>query len=535
VSGGSGEAAGASGRVILVGAGPGDPGLLTLRGAAALREADVVVYDALVSPEVLALAPEKAELVNVGKRGHEEPTVAQAETSALLVRLARAGRTVVRLKGGDPFVFGRGGEEASACSEAGVPFEVVPGVTAAIGAPAYAGIPVTDRRHAASFAVVTGHRDPTEPTVALRWGELARGGDTLVVLMGMKHLAAICERLIAEGRAPATPAAAIEWGTTARQRVLEAPLAELAARVAAAGFGTPTTVVIGDVVALRRSLAWREALPLYGWRVLVTRAEEQAGALAEALRRAGAEPIVLPTIRIVPVVAAELEERLAALDRYDLVVLTSANAVRHLARAAAARGVGLDGGRLRAVCVGPVTAAAAQEAGLAVELVPPRFDAEGVLEALAQRYPLAGRRILLPRAERAREVLPEGLRRAGATVDTLVVYRTEPAALDAPALRDRLGRGELHALTFTSPSTVRHFFAALDEPARAATRRCVVAAIGPVTAGALAEIGRPADVVAEASGASALVEALVRARAARAEREIGDEPAAPDRSEGGAS
>jgi len=522
----------AAGRVILVGAGPGDPGLLTLRGAAALREADVVVYDALVSPEVLGLAPATCALVNVGKRGHEEPTLPQDETSALLVRLAREGRTVVRLKGGDPFVFGRGGEEASACADAGVAFEVVPGISAALGAPAYAGIPVTDRRHAASFVVVTGHRDPTEPTVALRWGELARGGDTLVILMGMKHLGGICERLVAEGRPAATPAAAIEWGTTVRQRVLEARLDELAARVAEARFATPTTIVIGDVVALRASLAWREALPLYGWRVLVTRAEEQAGALAETLRRAGAEPVVLPTIRVVPVPGAALDAPIARLDDYDLVVFTSANAVRLFARAAAARGVPLAERRPRAVCVGPVTAAAAAEAGLSVEPLPGRFDAEGVLEALVQRHPLAGRRILLPRAERAREVLPEGLRRAGAEVESVVVYRTEPAPLDADGLRGRLVRDELHALTFTSPSTVRHFFAALDAPSRAATLRCVVAAIGPVTAGALEELGRPADVVAETSGGPALVEALVRARAARAERETGEAPASE--AEGGA-
>jgi len=482
----------------------------------------VVVYDALVSPEVLGLAPAGCERVNVGKRGHEEPTMSQAETSALLVRLAREGRTVVRLKGGDPFVFGRGGEEASACAEARVPFEVVPGVTAAIGAPAYAGIPVTDRRHAASFVVVTGHRDPSEPTVALRWGELARGGDTIVLLMGMKHLAGICARLVAEGRAATTPACAIEWGTTVRQRVLEAPLGELAARVAAAGFGMPTTVVIGDVVGLRASLAWRETLPLYGWRVLVTRAEEQASALAETLRRAGAEPVVLPTIRIVPVTGAALDAAIAALDTFDLLIFTSANAVRHLARAAAARGESLAERRPRAVCVGPVTAAAAEAVGLSVEPLPGRFDAEGVLEAVVQRHPLAGRRVLLPRAERARELLPEGLRSAGATVETVVVYRTEPAPLDAAALRGRLVRGELHALTFTSPSTVRHFFAALDTPARAATGRCVVAAIGPVTAAALDEVGRAADVVAAQSGGPALIEALVRARQARAEQETGE-------------
>jgi len=506
-----------AGRVVLVGAGPGDPDLITLRGAAALRAADAVVHDALVSAELLALAPPDALRINVGKRGHDEPTLAQEETNALLVRLAQEGKTVVRLKGGDPFVFGRGAEEASALTHAGIRFEIVPGISAAIGVPAFAGIPVTDRRYAASFTVVTGHKDPLEPAASIRWGELARGADTLVILMGLKNLPGIAERLIASGRPGRTPSVAIEWGTTPGQRVVEAPLAELGACVERAGLSAPVTVVIGDVVRLRSELAWVERLPLAGRRVLVTRSEAQAGALVAALRRAGAEPVVAPMIQLVPLAGTpELDAALGGLGDYDVLLFTSANAVRCFVEAASG-GKALPALRARVVCVGPATARAARVLGLAVHLVPAqRFDAEGLLEAIRAAFPLAGQRILLPRAAAARDVLPEGLRRDGAAVDVVAVYRTEPAPTDTGVLCARLVRGEIDALTFTSPSTVRHFLACLDEAARTAARRCVVAALGPVTAAALREAGLPPDVVAERAEAAALVDALGEAMRVRA-------------------
>ena len=510
------------GRVVLVGAGPGDPDLITLRGAEALRTADAVVHDALVSAELLALAPREALRINVGKRGHDEPTLVQEETNALLVRLAREGKTVVRLKGGDPFVFGRGGEEASALARAGIRFEVVPGISAAIGVPAGAGIPVTDRRYAASFTVVTGHKDPLEPAASIRWGELARGADTLVILMGLKNLPGIAERLIAGGRPAKTPSAAIELGSTPAQRVVEAPLAELAARVQQAGLSAPVTVVIGEVVRLRSELASQEPSPLAGRRVLVTRSEAQAGRLVAALRQAGAEPVVAPMIQLVPLGATpEVSAALSNLAQYELLLFTSANAVRCFVEAAS-RQKTLAALRPRIVCVGPATAQAARELDLAVHLVPTqRFDAEGLLEAVCAAFPLAGRRILLPRAARARDVLPEGLRRAGARVDVVAVYRTEPAPADAGALCARLVRGEIDGLTFTSPSTVRHFLACLDAPARSAARRCVVAALGPVTAQALREAGLPPDVIAERAESAALVDALGEAMRVRMERRQG--------------
>jgi uroporphyrinogen III methyltransferase/synthase len=503
--------------VSLVGAGPGDPDLITLRGAQLLREADAVVYDALSPPELLDLAPPGAVRIDVGKRGHAEPPRSQEEVTALLLELARAGRRVVRLKGGDPFVFGRGGEEASACAAAGIPFEVVPGVSSAIGALAYAGIPVTDRRHSASFAVVTGHKDPGEVAAETRWEALAHAADTLVILMGMRNLEALLARLLAAGRSPATPAAAVMDGSLPTQRVVVAPLSELAARVRAAGLAAPSAVVIGEVVELRETLAWFESRPLFGRRVLVTRSREQAPELAAALRRAGAEPVLFPLlVRMPPGDWREVDAALARRDGYDALLFTSANAVRALASRAAERGASIAALAPRVFCVGPGTAQAARSAGLEVHGVPEqRSDGEGLLELVARELPPRGRRFLLPRAEAARETLPEGLRAAGARVDVVTVYRTVAAPVDAGALRERLVRGELDALTFASPSAAKRFAELLDDGARAAAGRCVVAAIGPVTAEALRNLGLAPDCVADRASPASLVEALASCLAAR--------------------
>jgi uroporphyrinogen III methyltransferase/synthase len=503
------------GRVILVGAGPGAPDLITLRGAEALRQADAVVYDALAAPELLDLAPPEALRIDVGKRGHDEPTRSQPETTALLLRLASEGRTVVRLKGGDPYVFGRGGEEASACAEAGIPFEVVPGVSSIFGALAHAGIPITDRRHSASFAVVTGHKDPTRVTAETRWDLLASAADTLIVLMGMRNLDEIVAKLLAAGRAPATPAAVVMNGTLPTQRVVEAPLGELSARARAAGMGSPAVVVVGDVVSLRAALAWYERQPLFGRRVLVTRSAEQAPELAAALASAGAQPLVIPLIRLAP--AADPGPLDAALDRlagYDALVFTSANAVRFTAERARARGVRLTDARA-VFCVGPRTAAAAAGAGLATQPLPEGgFDAEGTLAAIRRALPPRGRRFLIPRSELARDVLPDGLRADGAHVDAVIAYRNLPADADAAALRDELRRGALDVLTFTSPSAVRRFCELLDADALRAARGAWIAAIGEVTAEALRGAGLPPDLVSprpEPAAFAAAIAGLVAA------------------------
>lgn len=503
------------GRVVLLGAGPGDPDLITVRGAEALRSADVVVYDSLVARELLALAPPGAELVDVGKRGHEDPTRAQQEIQTLLVARARAGLRVVRLKGGDPFVYGRGGEEASACRAAGVPFEVIPGVTAALAGPAFAGIPITDRRHSASFAVVTGHRDASRPWTSIQWDALASSVDTLVVLMGMRNLEKIAGTLMAAGRAPETPAAVVMEAATPRQRVVVAPLREIAQRTREAGLASPAVVVVGDVVRLRESLAWFDTAPLFGRRVLVTRPLEQADELVGLLRAAGAEPVCVPMIRIVPEPEAPgLDAALAGLAGYDALLFTSANAVRAFAARLAAAGR-VAGEAPPAICVGPATAAAARHAGFGeIETPAASADAEGLVAALRARAP--GRRFLFMRGASARDVLPAGLRAAGAQVDEVTVYRTEPAEVDAPALRAALVQGALDALTFTSPSAARRFAALLDEPARRATSRLAIAAIGGTTAAALRALGLPPSAEAERAGMRELVEALAAACGDRA-------------------
>jgi len=498
------------GRVWLVGAGPGDPDLITVRGAAALRKADAVVYDALASPELLQLAPPEAERFNVGKRGHEEITRSQGDINALLVRLAREGKQVVRLKGGDPFVFGRGGEEATACVEAGVAFEVVPGILSAVAALAYAGIPITDRRHSASFAVVTGHKDPTRVSQETRWRELATASDTLVILMGMRNLESIVGQLLDGGCAASKPAAAVMNGTLPSQRVVVAPLAELVRKVRDARLGAPTAVVVGDVVKLRDSLAWFEKRPLFGSRVLVTRAADQSEEIVSALRELGAEAVVVPMIRLVPPAdPSEIDAALGGLADYDALLFTSANAVRFFAARAGEIGRSILEAAPPTACVGPITAEVARRAGFSVVLVPSdRRGARGLLEAVSKHWPPQGRRFLLPQAEVARPVLAEGLREGGASVDDLTVYRTLAAEVDVDVLREQLCGRRLDAITFTSPSTAEHFAALLDEESRKAAAECTIAAIGPVTADALRRLGLAPDWVPDEPTVRALVEGL---------------------------
>ncbi len=504
-----------SGRVILVGAGPGAPDLITLRGERALRSAEAVVYDALVPEALVALAPPEALRFDIGARGHSEPPRSQEDVNALLVRLAREGKRVVRLKGGDPYVFGRGGEEASACREAGVEIEVIPGVSSAVGALAYAGIPVTDRRYAASFAVVTGHADPSRVREEIRWAELARGADTLVILMGMRNLAELVKKLVEGGRAGTTPAAAVMNATLPTQRVVVSTLAELPSQVAAAKLGAPAAVVVGDVVQLRPALAWFEAQPLFGRRVLVTRQRAQAAPWCRALLSAGAEPVVLPLIRTSVLREPKLAEVLAKLARYDLVVLTSANAARAFAELA---GEVLRTAAARVACVGAATAEAAAESGFPrAQIFQAGGDASGLVEALLAGAPLAGASILVPRAERVAHETGRALADAGAWVDELAVYRTESADVDVALLRDELARCD--AVAFASPSAVREFAASLAGDAPRLAQHAVKLAIGPATAAALAEAGLAADIVAERPDADALVAALAAFFAARAQEE----------------
>jgi uroporphyrinogen III methyltransferase/synthase len=479
--------------VYLVGAGPGDPGLLTRRGEELLRAADVVVYDRLAPAALLDLAPSDALLVDVGK-APGDVTMSQDGINALLVEHGRAGREVVRLKGGDPFVFGRGGEEAEACIAAGVPFEIVPGITSAIAAAAYAGIPVTHRRVSTSFTVVTGHEDPAKNGTDTRWDVLAQSGGTLVVLMGAGRIDEIAKALVAGGRPESTPVAAVRFGTRTDQETVRATLGT----IADAGVRSPSAIVIGDVAAL--DFAWFERRPLFGKTVVVTRAREQASELSARLGALGAAVVELPAIRCVPNTFP-----LPDLARVTWLVFTSANGVdaffdRGLAPA------GLDAravGGLSIAVIGPGTASALGRRGLRPDLVPERFVAESLLDA----FPAGPGRVLLARAEAARDVLPDGLRAKGYDVDVLAVYRTEPVPPD-PEVLERVRGGRIDAITFTSSSTVDNFCDAVGlVPADAPPH---VVSIGPVTSASARARGLRVDAQAEPHTIDGLVEALVR-------------------------
>ena len=498
-----------SGRVLLVGAGPGDPDLLTVRALRELERADVLLYDALLDPAILSLAPAHCERIDVGKRGDGTKGVAQDKIADLMIEKARAGKRVVRLKGGDPFVFGRGGEEASRLAGAGIPFEVVPGISSAIAVPAYAGIPVTDRRLSSSVAIITGHRGKDDHDHRIDWEGLARSAETLVILMGTAWVEDIVARLVAGGRDPATPAAAIERGSTPQQRVVVARLQDLPARVRASGLKAPTVIVVGRVVEFREHVAWFERLPLFGRRVLVARALGQGGELALELRRRAAQPVAVPLLELVPAAdPAALEAVLARASSYDWIVYTSANAVRFATPAGGAAA------RTRVACIGEATARAARAAGLRVDLVPAgESTPERLGEALAATGELAGRRVLFPRAERARETLIRALEARGARVDAVEAYRTRVPEGAGARLSAELARG-LDAVALTSPSTVAHLFALLSrEEQEALCARAVFACIGPTTADALATAlgGRAARVcTAPLQTSSALVDALER-------------------------
>jgi uroporphyrinogen III methyltransferase / synthase len=470
--------------VYLVGAGPGDPGLLTVRGAELIARADVILYDRLVPAEALAGARPDAELLYVGKQGGGRQ-VPQSETDRLLVEHGRAGRTVVRLKGGDPFVFGRGGEEALVCLEAGIPFEVVPGVTAGVAAPAYAGIPVTHRELASGVAFVTGHEDPGKSETALDWPALAAFPGTLVFYMGVRALPRIASQLVAGGRSPDEPVAVVERGTMAAQRTVLSTLASVASD--AAGIRAPAITLVGPVAALREQLAWLEKRPLHGVSVAVTRARAQASGLAARLRELGASVVEAPAIRV-----RSLDVALPDLGRYDLVCVTSPNGVEELfGRLGDARALA----GVTVAAIGPGTARALKERGIVADVVPSRAVAEGLVEALAD---VDVRRALVVRAREGRDVLPDALRARGASVDVVALYETVAEAVDPAAVCG------VDYVTFTSASTVRFF---LDAVGRLDGPRVV--SIGPATTAALREAGLEPHVEADPHTPDGLVAALL--------------------------
>jgi uroporphyrinogen III methyltransferase/synthase len=493
------------GKVYLVGAGPGDPGLITVKGLRLLQEADVVIYDRLVDTRLLENARADAEMVNVGK-GRDNHSYTQDEINALLVEHGSAGKIVTRLKGGDPFVFGRGGEEALELVEAGIPFEVVPGITSAIGALAYAGIPITHRKVAASFAVVTGSEDPSRPNSGVDWPALAHV-DTLVVLMGMEALPNVVDAVLAEGKPSDTPVALVRWGTRPDQETVSGDLTNIVARVKAAGLQAPAVTVIGPVVALREKLQWFDIGPLFGQRVLVTRTRQQASVLSAMLTERGAMPIELPTIAIEPMESgAAMDKALDGLTDYRWTVFTSANSVAIFFGRLTARG--LDARALGAVqvcAIGPGTSNALGEHGIKADFTPGEFVAESLIDGMKERLQ-PGDRVLLPRAEGGRALLVDGLREAGAVVDEVHLYRAVPAE-DIAVKALELFEAGVDTITFASSSTVKNLVDALDGDVEA-INRCIVACIGPVTAETARGLGVKVDVEATEHTVPGMVEAL---------------------------
>jgi uroporphyrinogen III methyltransferase / synthase len=494
----------AAGTVYLVGAGPGDPGLVTRRALEAVREADAIVYDRLVPTGLLAEARPDADLRYAGKEPGK-PSMEQDQINALLVELARSGKSVVRLKGGDPFVFGRGGEEAQALAAAGIPFEVVPAVTAGIAAPAYAGIPVTHRDEASAVAFVTGHQDPSKPESAIDWEALARFPGTLVFYMGMKQLPEISRRLIEDGRAADMPAAVVERGTLPGQRAVVGTLADIADRVQAEGVKPPAITVVGPVASLADEIAWIHQRPLNGRTVAVTRARAQSSGLAQRLARLGAEVVETPAIRIEPrPVNGEVAQAAREIGSFALVCVTSPNGAALLLDAVEA--VGGDARSFAGVevaAIGPGTAAELARRGIRADVVPQVSTAEGLLDALAD-IDVAGERVLVARASEARDMLPDGLAERGADVVVVPLYDT---------VAEKLGDDQLAAVeradyvTFTSSSTVRFFMDALA--GNGLPERARVISIGPITSGTARELGLEVHAEATQHDIDGLVETLL--------------------------
>jgi len=500
------------GKVFLVGSGPGDPGLITVRGRQLIESADAVVYDALANSTLLppgARETGRPELYYVGKRGGAKDPVTQDEINQLLVRLAREGKRVVRLKGGDPFVFGRGSEEAQAMNDASVPFEVVPGVTAGIAAAAYAGIPVTHRGLSTSVTFVTGHEDPSKPHTQTNWSALAKAGGTIVLYMGVKTLASITDALMKGGMSPETPAAAIQWGTQPRQRTVVATLDTIAAKALEENISAPAIIVIGWSVVLRDELSWFEKRPLFGRRIVVTRSTQQAQALTEKLRDLGADVIEMPATQIARLDLAPLREAITELSRYQWLILTSQNAVsifweQLLGEGRDARALA----GLKVAAVGPATAGTLLEHGVAVDVVPQRFVAEGLLEMMRERDDVASKRILYVTGEGSRDVLPQGLREIGAEVNVIAAYRSIADGQGAERLARAIEAGKLDLATFTSGSAVRGYVDAIGEDLAA---QVPAASIGPQTSDALREAGIEVKAEAKESTLDGLVSAVVSA------------------------
>jgi uroporphyrinogen III methyltransferase/synthase len=502
----------AIGTVYLVGAGPGDAGLLTLRGAELLRRADVVVFDSLVNPALLRLAAPGAELIHRRKRA-EMP---QEEITALLVARAREGKTVVRLKGGDPYIFGRGGEEAETLAAEKIPFEVVPGVSSITAVPNYAGIPLTHRAHCSSFTVFTGHESASDAAPALRYEQIAKIPGTKVVLMGGERLAEWADALVAHGMSPETPVAIIRWGTTGRQKSASGTLATIARLAAEKNISPPALTIVGDVVKLRDKLNWFERKPLFGRRVVVTRRKEQAGGFAQRLAELGADVLEVPTLKITePTEKMGLVDALLELNSYEWLVFTSANGVTAFFDLFFKRFQDLrDLGGARIAAVGPATAAKLRELHLQVDLMPEEYLGKKVAAAFLKFQNIENVKMCLLRAEKANRDLPDALEEEGAIVDDVPVYQTAPETEDPAGAAARLVEEGADWVMFTSGSTVEHFHARFDLPKLVKQfPQLKLASIGPETSKAIAALGLKPALEAKEHTTDGLIAALLKSKA----------------------
>ncbi len=494
------------GKVYLIGAGPGDPGLITVKGKRLIDEADCIIYDFLI-PESLLRNATDAELIYVGKSGAHH-TMEQEEIHSLLVEKAREGKKVVRLKGGDPFIFGRGGEEALELAGQGIEFEVVPGISSAYSVPAYAGIPVTQRGMTSMVSFITGHEDPTKKQSEIDWEKISGAPGTLVFLMGVKNLSVIVDNLIRHGRSPDEDVAVIRWGTTARQQTVAGQLKNIVRKTENENFKPPAVIVVGKVVSLRESLTWFDRKPLLGRTFIVTRTREQASALTDRLTDAGAEVMEIPTIKIVaPESFDSLDISIKKLkdSRYEWVIFTSPNGVNKFFERAFLKGFDARLFKAAAIAViGPSTADALKEHGLLADLIPASYRAEGIIEEMKE---LRGRNILIVRAEQARDVLPDSLREKGNKVDIAVAYRTVVPPESRENLRKALSECNVDMVTFTSSSTAKNFDEMLEDPA--VKKKLRAASIGPVTSEAARECGFEVSIEAREYTVKGLSDAII--------------------------
>ncbi len=501
----------AYGTVYLIGSGPGDPGLVTLKARQCMEKAQVVVYDYLAPKTLLEYAGEDAQIIYVGKKGANH-TLPQDQINDLLVEKARQGLTVARLKGGDPFVFGRGGEEAQILLEQGVPCEVIPGVTSAIAAPAYAGIPITHREHNSFVTFITGHENPDKPSSSMQWDVFAKSQGTLVFLMGVKNLPHIVDQLIRHGKEADTPVALVQWGTTPRQRTVTGTLETIVSIVHKENISSPAIIVVGKVVELREQLAWFDKRPLFGKTIVVTRARAQASELVANLTDLGAQCLEIPTIKIQPPEDnAPLRKALEQIHTYDWVVLTSVNGVKFFFDTLFAMGRDVRAlGHVKFACIGPVTRDRLRDFGITADILPETFQAESVVQAFSQ-VEMSGKNVLLPRASKARTILPQELTKMGAKVHEVFSYETVLDDSEKDTLIQSLEEKQIHAVTFTSSSTVSNFMSLLEGKDIAGLLKDVaLISIGPITSDTIRSFGLAPAMEAEPFTIKGLVDTLIR-------------------------